>query len=103
MFGYHITIDKTQKSQKKRKKPEYKKVIVLLIFLMSLGGVSSSYFLSWKGMNANESVTKTLIETLLVAICTYCLASFGEKNSRNKYHVDENGEPLEAPQQKFPE
>lgn len=103
MFGYHITIDKKQKSQKKRKKPEYKKVIVLLIFLMSLGAVTGSYFLAWKGLNSNEGVTVAVITTLLGAICAYCLASFGEKNSRNKYHVDENGEPLEAPQEKFPE
>lgn len=37
----------------------------------------------------------TCVSVVLGAVLSYCLYQFGLKNSRNKYGVDENGEPYQ--------
>ena len=51
-----------------------------------------SYVLASIGdYEVNEGIATALIYTVVGAYVSYVLASYGEKNSRNKYDIDENG------------
>lgn len=76
------------------KKLEFMKIVVYLTFLLSLMSIVLSYVLAFCGLDSNAEVTSEIVRTLLVTIVAYALKSFGEKNSRNKYSIDENGNPL---------
>ena len=75
-----------------RKKTEFKKVVLAIILIACFCFVLWSYLLATFGnMAVNEGIANALIYTVVGAYVSYVLASFGEKNSRNKYEVDENG------------
>lgn len=75
-----------------KKKPEFKKIILGVILVLCFLFVVWSYILaSVGGYEVNEGIATALIYTVVGAYVSYVLASYGEKNSRNKYDVDENG------------
>lgn len=78
----------------KKKKLEFKKIIVILTFVFATVWVSLSYVLSFLDKQPVESVSIAAISTLLAAIVAYCVASYKEKDSRNKYGYDEDGNPV---------
>lgn len=76
----------------RKKKTEFKKVILAIILVLCFGFVLWSYLLATFGSyTVNDSIANALIYTVVGAYVSYVIASFGEKNSRNKYEVDENG------------
>ena len=76
---------------KSKKKREFKKVALVLAFVFSTVWVSASYVLAFLDKQPVESVSNTSIAVLLGAIVCYYTANAAEKNSRNKYGVDEQG------------
>ena len=57
--------------------------------------VAANYALAFlERGNINETVTVALITTILGTVIGYFVKSFNEKNSRNKYGVDEFGEKI---------
>ena len=45
------------------------------------------------GVAPDPIVAVTSVGTILGAVLSYCLYQFGLKNSRNKYGIDEHGQP----------
>lgn len=83
------------KSMRKKKRIEFKKIVLAIILIVSFSFVFWTYLLATFGnYSVNESTANALIYTVVGAYISYVLASFGEKNSRNKYEVDENGRKL---------
>ncbi len=76
----------------RKKKTEFKKIVLAVILALCFGFVLWSYLLATFGIyEVNEGIATALIYTVVGAYVSYVLASYGEKNSRNKYEVDENG------------
>lgn len=75
-----------------KKKTEFKKIVLGIILVLCFGFVFWSYILASVGSYAvNEGIANALIYTVIASYVSYVVASFGEKNSRNKYDVDVNG------------
>lgn len=75
-------------------KLEFSKIIVFFMLLITIGWVSTSYFLAFFGKDPNEIVTVTVISTLMVTLISYYVSKTTEKMSRNKYGIDKNGNPF---------
>lgn len=76
----------------KKPKAEFKKIAFAIILIVSFGFILWTYVLASLGTyTVNESIATAFIYTVIGAYASYCLASYGEKNSRNKYDIDENG------------
>lgn len=83
-------------ARKKKKSPtEYKKKLAGWVIAASICGAASSYILSACGKDPVVEVTVQLLITGLGTALGYLLATAFEKNSRNKYGVDRNGNPWE--------
>ena len=82
----------------KNKKTEFKKIALGIILSVCVGFVLWTYLLATFGAyEVNGGVASALIYTVIGAYASYALASFGEKNSRNKYGVDREGMKTEYP------
>ena len=69
-----------------------------MILSVCVGFVLWTYLLATFGAyEVNGGVASALIYTVIGAYASYALASFGEKNSRNKYGVDRDGTSREDP------
>lgn len=79
---------------KKKKKIEYSKIImaVILIYGIANGVIYNIAMLQGNG-SADPTLAVQCVITIIGAFVSYCIYQFGCKNSRNRYHVDENGEP----------
>ena len=74
------------------KRHETKKILAVIIILIGIVWVSVSYILAWLNVyNTNESISSAVVYSIIGTYLSYCLASYAEKNSRNKYDIDENG------------
>ncbi len=72
----------------KKKKPEYKKIVLALILLWSGVYISLS---GWWGVN--EGVSQAMIYAVVGSYLGYCFASASDKRSANRYGIDlSNGE-----------
>lgn len=79
--------------QKKKRPMEFKKKLLIWATAATSACIAASYILSACGLEPVSEVAVSMIETCLGAIIGYCIATFGEKNSRNKYGLDRNGNP----------
>lgn len=79
---------------KKKRPMEFKKKLLVWVAAATSACIIASFVLSACGMEPVYEVTVALIETCLAAIVAYCIASLGEKNSRNKYGIDRNGNKI---------
>lgn len=88
-------IDNTNKTRKtEHKKIEFKKKLLIWAVLATSVCIIVSYILSACGVESNSDIATEMIRTCLGAIIGYCIATLGEKNSRNKYGIGEDGKPL---------
>ena len=69
---------------------------MLVLICASMTWVTWSYVLASFGKDPVENLAIAIVSTLIVALLAYFVKSFGEKNSRNKYKVDENGMPYDV-------
>ncbi len=84
--------EKVKSKKAKWKKIEFSKLIIIAIFVLCSRWVELTYRLAMadKGQIA-EQLAIAIVTTILGSIIAYSLKSFGEKNSRNKYKVEEKG------------
>lgn len=94
IFSRNKEIVVGKKVVKKNGKIEFIKYTVVGSFLLAFFAVIDSYVLAHLGMDTNSEVTSEVVRSLLGVIIVYGLKSFGEKNSRNKYHVSVENEEL---------
>jgi len=72
---------------KKRRRPEYKKIVLALILIWS------AVYISLSGIfGVNEGVSQAMIYAVVGSYLGYCLASASDKRSANRYGVDIGGE-----------
>ena len=80
----------------KVKKPiEFSKKLVAWALIITTLSIITSYVLSIVGCDPCQEITIAVITTCVAIAVSYEAKSFGEKNSRNKYGVDEDGIPNE--------
>jgi len=78
-----------------KKKIDFSKKIVFVVLLWSLLCVTASYVFTFLDKAANESVTSNILLYITApTITAYLATKTVEKASRNKYGLDENGQPL---------
>lgn len=67
----------------------------LLLGLLSISAVwvTWSYILATIGREPVENLAIAIVSTLILGLLAYFIKSFGEKNSRNKYKINECGVP----------
>jgi flagellar motor component MotA len=73
---------------------EFSKKLIIWLILFCLLGIAASYTLAFFEKEINEAVTVALITTVMGSCVSYLIYQFKLKNSRNKYHVDNNGVPF---------
>lgn len=86
---------KKKKTAQKKRRLSFSKIVVLWVLILTTASVIASYALSAFDKQTVESLSMTLITALAASIVTYCIKSLGEKASRNKYRLDENGNPIQ--------
>ena len=86
---------KLQKAVETKKKTETKKVAMWVIVSFGILWVNLSYLLAWFDKSTNDMTTATVITSILGVFVTYAFTSYKEKDSRNKYNVDEYGHPYD--------
>jgi hypothetical protein len=81
--------------RKKKKKVEFAKFILAFYALACVAWIQQNFALAFLDkQQINESVTNTIIVSLAASILGYYGKSLGEKHSRNKARIDENGRPF---------
>ena len=78
-----------------KKTLSYSQKLLLVLIFAAMAWVTWSYVLASLGKDPVENLAIAIVSTLIIALLAYFIKSFGEKNSRNKYKVDENGTPYE--------
>ena len=78
------------------KKMEFSKKLAIFLGIVTVVVIAISAILSLLGKEPISDVAVAVISTCGGYLCTYGLKSAFEKNSRNKYGVDENGIPFDA-------
>ena len=78
-----------------KKSLSYSQKLMLVLICASMAWVTWSYVLASLGKDPVENLAIAIVSTLILGLLAYFVKSFGEKNSRNKYKVDENGTPYE--------
>lgn len=94
MFGEkkpQYRIINVKKSKRKRKKIEFSKILVAWAMALTTLCVIFSYVLSFSDHDPASDVTVAVVSTCIAIAVAYEAKSYGEKNSRNKYGVDQNG------------
>lgn len=79
----------------KNKNLTFSQKLILLLLATSIIWVTWSYILATIGREPVESLAIAIVSTLILGLLAYFIKSFGEKNSRNKYKVDECGIPYD--------
>lgn len=86
---------KRRRKDVKQKKPlTFSKIIVVWAMVASSVALILPYILAWLYREPVESLSATIITTCAGCIIAYAIKTLGEKMSRNKYHLDENGNPI---------
>lgn len=85
----------TNRAYKKKKRMEFSKILVVWAIAMTTLCVAISYGLALFNHDPVQDVT-TAVAAACISICVaYKAKSYGEKNSRNKYGVDKNGNRID--------
>ena len=77
----------------KKKKKEFSKVIMAIILIFGLANGAMYHVEILRGFQPDPALAVQSVVTIVGSFVSYVLYSFGLKNSRNKYGVDETGEP----------
>jgi len=79
----------------KTKRREYSKIITAVLVAFAIICVFADYTLTAVGLEAPHDLTKTVLTTATIQLSGYFAKSFAEKNSRNMFGIDENGERID--------
>lgn len=81
--------------QKKKKKLEFAKIIAVWILIVMTLSCTTSYVLSYLDKNPVSELSGIIVSTGMGYLVSYAIKSVVEKNSRNKYGIDEMGMPFQ--------
>lgn len=91
---YHIFAPKRRKRKMKKKKTEFSKMLVTWALVITTLCVALSYCLSFTDHDPASDVTVAVATACIAIAVAYEAKSFGEKNSRNKYGIDDDGKKI---------
>lgn len=77
-----------------RIKTEFSKFIVIMAVLIALANLGLYWLAIFMGYEPDSAVPLSSMVQIFGAILSYCLYQLGLKHSRNKYGIDENGQPF---------
>ena len=80
----------------KRKKIEFSKILVAWALLVTTISALASYLLALLDHAPCEEITIAIAEACIAIAVAYEAKSYGEKNSRNKYGIDEFGNRIDS-------
>ena len=75
-------------------KTEFSKFIVITAVIIALANLSLYWIAIYLGYEPDSAVPISSMVQIFGAILSYCLYQLGLKHSRNKYGIDENGQPF---------
>lgn len=75
-------------------KKEFSKTIVVTAVLIAVFNIVVYWIAIFKGFQPDSAMPISAMVQIFGAILSYCLYQLGLKNSRNKYGIDENGQPF---------
>lgn len=78
----------------KKKKLEFSKKLVIWALLITTLCLVVSYVLAYLDHDSCSDITVAVVTTCIAIAVSYEAKSYGEKNSRNKYGIDEFGNKL---------
>ena len=76
-------------------KTEFSKFIVITAVIIALTNLGLYWLAIFMGYEPDSAVPLSSTVQIFGAILSYCLYQLGLKHSRNKYGIDENGQPFE--------
>lgn len=85
-----------EKQKKKKTKTEFSKKLVVWALVTTSLCILISYVLAFMDHDACSDITVAVVTTCIAIAVSYEAKSYGEKNSRNKYGIDENGNKIES-------
>lgn len=74
-----------------KKKIEFSKILVIWALVITTLCITSSYLLALFDHDSCENITVGVVSTCIAIAVSYEAKSLGEKHSRNKFGLDENG------------
>lgn len=80
--------------KKRKKKIEFSKILAVWAVLIATGTAVTSYILAAFYRESVSDVTITIFTACIGYLITYAGKSLCEKVSRNKHHLDADGNPL---------
>lgn len=83
-----------RKEEGKAKKAEFSKKLAVWASCIATAAVIASYTLAALGKETTSDVTTTVFTACIGYLITYAGKSLGEKMSRNKHHLDADGNPI---------
>lgn len=75
-------------------KKEFSKTIVVTAVVIAVFNIILYWIAIFKGFQPDSAMPISAMVQIFGAILSYCLYQYGLKNSRNKYGIDENGQPF---------
>ena len=75
-------------------KKEFSKTIVVTAVVIAVFNIIVYWIAIFKGFQPDSAMPISAMVQIFGAILSYCLYQLGLKNSRNKYGIDENGQPF---------
>ena len=78
----------------KKRKIEFKKKLAIFSVILIVIVTNASFILAFMGLVVPEQMTNTIIGTAFGYLVAYATTSTVEKNSRNKYGIDIDGNPI---------
>ena len=78
----------------KKTKTEFSKFIVVTAVIIALVNLGLYWVAIFIGYEPDSNVPISSMVQIFGAILSYCLYQLGLKHSRNKYGIDENGQPF---------
>lgn len=82
-------------TQQTHKKFEFSKFLVIWALIITTVALTTSYILALLGHDPCQEITVSIAGACIAIAVSYEAKSYGEKNSRNKYRVSEDGEPFQ--------
>jgi len=75
-------------------KKEFSKIIVVSAVIIAVFNIIIYWIAIFKGFEPDSAMPISAMVQIFGSILSYCLYQLGLKNSRNKYGIDENGQPF---------
>ena len=83
-----------KRKKKKSKQIEFSKMLAIWAAIIATLSAVASYTLAACGLETVSDVTSTIFTACIGYLITYAGKSLGEKMSRNRHHLDADGNPI---------